>query len=135
VQRCLIPMEAVPPQLARIVCSNAFDGFADAELVIEAVDEIQATKRRVLTEAEDQIGPTAVLATATTAFTVRSLQEGLARPERLIGLHFSCPAAALRQVEVAAGPATDPAAVARVRHWLAANGREGVLVADRPGRV
>src|SRR5205085_10036468 len=77
----------------------------------------------------------ALLATTTTALTVQALQEGLARPGRLVGLHVGVPAAALKVVELTAGPATEPAAVARLRAWLQAQGRTAALVADRPGRV
>lgn len=135
VKRRLIGANDVAPKLESIVCTNSWDGFSDAELVIEAVGEDKDLKRRVLALAERRIGPKAFLATTTTAFPVRKLQKALRRPERLLGLHFGCPAAALKYVELAAGRAIDPEGVARVRHWLAALGRECVVVADRPGRV
>ena len=77
----------------------------------------------------------ALLATTSTAFTVLELQERLARPQRLLGLHVGHPAAAMRWVEVTAGPTTDPMVVSRLRNWLRANGKRPLLVADRPGRV
>jgi 3-hydroxyacyl-CoA dehydrogenase/enoyl-CoA hydratase/3-hydroxybutyryl-CoA epimerase len=135
VERRLISADAAQAKLDGIFCSDSWDGFTGAELVIEAVSEDRATKRHLLAEVQPRVSPAAVLATTTTAFTVRSLQGALYRPDRLVGLHFGCPAAALKCVEVSAGPATDPDAVARVRDWLAANGRVGVLVADRPGRA
>jgi 3-hydroxyacyl-CoA dehydrogenase/enoyl-CoA hydratase/3-hydroxybutyryl-CoA epimerase len=50
-------------------------------------------------------------------------------------MHVGHPAAALRWVEVTAGPTTDPAVVTRLRTWLRAQGKKPLLVADRPGRV
>jgi 3-hydroxyacyl-CoA dehydrogenase/enoyl-CoA hydratase/3-hydroxybutyryl-CoA epimerase len=135
VERRLIPADAARAKLDGIFCSDSWDGFTGAELVIEAVSEDRATKRHLLAEVQPRVSPAAVLATTTTAFTVRSLQSALYRPGRLVGLHFGCPAAALTCVEVSAGPATDADAIAAARGWLAAYGRNGVLVADRPGRA
>jgi len=135
VERRLLPAADARSKLDGIFCSDSWDGFAGAELVIEAVGEDRATKRHVLAEVQPRVSQSAVLATTTTAFTVRSLQSALCRPGRLVGLHFGCPAAALRCVEVAAGPATDADAVTQTQEWLAANGRTCVLVADRPGRA
>jgi 3-hydroxyacyl-CoA dehydrogenase/enoyl-CoA hydratase/3-hydroxybutyryl-CoA epimerase len=135
VARRLISADAARSKLDGIFCSDSWDGFTGAELVIEAVSEDRATKRRLLAEVQPRVSATAVLATTTTALTVRSLQSALYRPGRLVGLHFGCPAAALKCVEISAGPATDADAVAAARGWLAANGRTGVLVADRPGRA
>jgi 3-hydroxyacyl-CoA dehydrogenase/enoyl-CoA hydratase/3-hydroxybutyryl-CoA epimerase len=135
VAKRLIPADDVPERLSAIVCGSSWHGFKDVDLVIEAVDEDLALKQRVLQAAERRVPPAALLATATTAFTVQALQDGLARPERLVGMHFGHPAAALKFAELAAGPATDPAVVTRLRHWLRAHGKVAGLVADRPGRV
>jgi 3-hydroxyacyl-CoA dehydrogenase/enoyl-CoA hydratase/3-hydroxybutyryl-CoA epimerase len=135
VEKRLIPLDEAPAKLAAIPCTSTWQGFADVDLVIEAVDEDLALKRRVLPQAERHVPSSALLATATTAFTVQALQEGLVWPGRLVGLHLGHPVAALKAAEVTAGPATDPAAVARLRHWLRQNGKATVLVADRPGRV
>jgi 3-hydroxyacyl-CoA dehydrogenase/enoyl-CoA hydratase/3-hydroxybutyryl-CoA epimerase len=133
--RRLLPADDVAVRLAAVQVGEAWLGFEDADLVIEAVDEDRTVKSEVLQEAERHIPAGALLATCTTAFTVRELQDGLARPQRLLGLHVGHPAAALRWAEVTAGPITDPNVVTRLRTWLRANGKKPLLVADRPGRV
>ncbi|HEX4588673.1 MAG TPA: 3-hydroxyacyl-CoA dehydrogenase NAD-binding domain-containing protein [Gemmataceae bacterium] len=133
--RRLLPAEDLADRLAAIPVSSAWVGFEEADLVIEAVDEDLAVKSEILQEAERHVPPAAILATCSTAFTVRELQERLARPQRLLGLHVGHPAPAMRWVEVTAGPTTDPSVVARLRTWLRANGKRPLLVADRPGRV
>ncbi len=135
VVRRLLPADDLADRTAAVPVGSAWVGFENADLVIEAVDEDRGVKSHVLQEAERHIPPGALLATGSTAFTVRELQDGLARPQRLLGLHIGHPAAALRWAEVTAGPTTDPIGVARVRTWLRANGKKPLLVADRPGRV
>jgi 3-hydroxyacyl-CoA dehydrogenase/enoyl-CoA hydratase/3-hydroxybutyryl-CoA epimerase len=134
-EKRLLSADDVPDRLAAVPCGHAWDGFKDVDLVIEAVDEDLAVKRRALQEAERRVPPAALLVTATTAFSVQALQEGLARPGRLVGLHVGHPAAAQKFAELTAGPATDPAAVTRLRRWLRDHGKVAGLVADRPGRV
>jgi 3-hydroxyacyl-CoA dehydrogenase/enoyl-CoA hydratase/3-hydroxybutyryl-CoA epimerase len=135
VVRRLLPADDLADRISAVPVGSAWVGFEEADLVIEAVDEDGVVKSHVLQEAERHIPPTALLATCSTAFTVRELQDGLARPQRLLGLHVGYPAAALRWAEITAGPTTDPTAVARLRTWLRANGKKPLLVADRPGRV
>jgi 3-hydroxyacyl-CoA dehydrogenase/enoyl-CoA hydratase/3-hydroxybutyryl-CoA epimerase len=134
-EKRLIPADDVADRLGEIACGSAWDGFKNVDLVIEAVDEDIALKHRVLQRAERHVPAGAIIATATTAFTVRELQGKLDHPARLVGLHLGHPAAALKLAELTAGPATDPGAVTRLRHWLRANGKVAGLVADRPGRV
>jgi 3-hydroxyacyl-CoA dehydrogenase / enoyl-CoA hydratase / 3-hydroxybutyryl-CoA epimerase len=135
VVRRLLPAEELADRIAAIPIGSAWVGFEEADLVIEGVDENLAVKSEVLQECERHVPSATLLATCSTAFTVRELQDGLARPQRLLGLHVGHPAAALHWTEVTAGPTTDPNIVARLRSWLRANGKKPLLVADRPGRV
>jgi 3-hydroxyacyl-CoA dehydrogenase/enoyl-CoA hydratase/3-hydroxybutyryl-CoA epimerase len=135
VLRRLLPADDLADRISAVSVGSAWVGFETADLVIEAVNEDRGVKAHLLQEAERHIPPVALLATSSTAFTVRELQDGLVRPQRLFGLHVGHPAAALRWAEVTAGPITDPTCVARVRTWLRANGKKPLLVADRPGRV
>ncbi len=122
-------------RLAAIPCSTGWDGFAGVDVLIEAVGETKRVKRQVLCEAEAVAGPAAVLATTSTSYTVRALQKALDRPSRLVGLHVGVPAAALKCVELVAGPATDPTVLGKLRDLLTTFGKTPVVVADRPGRV
>ena len=86
--------------------------FAECDLVLEAVFEELGVKREVLAELERVVPPTCVLATNTSSLSVTAMAEGLAHPERVVGLHFFNPVAVLPLVELVRTPATDDVTLA-----------------------
>ncbi len=83
----------------------------DADVLIEAIVESLEAKRALFAALEPRLKPTALLATNTSSIDIGELAAGLARPERLVGLHFFNPVAQMPLVEVVAGRASDPQAV------------------------
>ncbi|GGL22988.1 enoyl-CoA hydratase/isomerase family protein [Phycicoccus endophyticus] len=88
------------------------DGFADADLVIEAVFEEMSVKQQVFAEVEAVVTPECVLATNTSSLSVTEMASGLAHPERVVGLHFFNPVAVMPLLEVIPGERTDEATLA-----------------------
>jgi 3-hydroxybutyryl-CoA dehydrogenase len=107
--------------------------LAGCSLVIEAVPEDRALKADALARAERVLTPDAALATNTSSLSIDSLAQGLARPERFLGLHFFNPVPASLLVEVVVGEATDPRLVDDARGWVDALGKTPVVVRDAPG--
>jgi len=104
-----------------------------AELVVEAVPEDAGLKARVLAAAEAVVGGDAVLATNTSSLSIGGLAEALARPERLVGMHFFNPVPASDLVEVVVGPRTADAVRDLAAAWVGALGKTAVVVRDSPG--
>jgi len=73
--------------------------------------------------------------TNTSALSVAAMAEGLAHPERVVGLHFFNPVAVLPLVEVVSTPATDDVALATAWDVTGKLGKRGVLVKDAPAFV
>lgn len=109
------------------------DGLGRADLVLEAVVEDLAVKRRVLAEAEAAAPEDAILASNTSSLPIDALAEGLREPERLLGLHFFNPADRMPLVEVVRGRRSEPGAVAAAEAFVRKIGKTPVLVADAPG--
>jgi 3-hydroxyacyl-CoA dehydrogenase/enoyl-CoA hydratase/carnithine racemase len=109
--------------------------FASCDLVIEAVTEILDLKKRVFAELETVIAPTAILATNTSALSVSAMAADLQHPERVVGLHFFNPVAAMPLVEVVQAEHTSLEALATGFAVAAKLRKTAVLVADRPGFV
>jgi 3-hydroxybutyryl-CoA dehydrogenase len=113
------------------VTTEAAD-LAGAELVVEAVPELVELKRDVLATIA-KVAPGAAVGTNTSSLSIDSLAEGLAEPERLIGLHFFNPVPASDLVEIVVGRRTGPALVAQAQAWVEGLGKTAITVTDSPG--
>jgi len=105
------------------------------DLLIEAVVESAEIKRRLFSSVEAQNGPQTVLASNTSSIPMEQLAEGLARPERVVGLHFFNPAPVMKLVEVIRGPMTKPDVAQRVHALAQTMGKIVVHAQDSPGFI
>ena len=86
--------------LDRLIPDPDGHGVAVADMVIEAAPERADLKRKLYAAAAPRVKPGAILATNTSSIPLDELAEGLARPERLVGIHFFNPVSRLDLVEV-----------------------------------
>jgi len=105
----------------------------DADVVIEAVVEDLAAKRRVFADVERAAPAGALLATNTSALSVEAIASAVREPGRVVGMHFFNPVHAMKLVEVVTHPRTDRAAVERAVAFARALGKEPIVVRDSPG--
>jgi len=93
----------------RLIPDPSAAGVPLADVVIEAISEQPDAKRALYRSLEPRMKPEALLATNTSSLSLETLRAGLARPGRLIGIHFFNPVAKMPLVEVvhAAGDAGD----------------------------
>jgi 3-hydroxyacyl-CoA dehydrogenase/enoyl-CoA hydratase/3-hydroxybutyryl-CoA epimerase len=96
---------------ARLSADVEGAGVVQADLIIEAIFEDLAAKQELYARLEPQMKPDALLATNTSSIMLEPLAAKLARPERLVGLHFFNPVAQMPLVEVVHAQRTDPAVV------------------------
>ncbi len=78
------------------------------DVVVEAIPEQLELKRQVFGEIEEEISPEAIIASNTSGIPVTKLAEGLQRPERVIGWHWSNPPHLIPMNEVIPGEKTSP---------------------------
>ncbi|MBO3087320.1 3-hydroxyacyl-CoA dehydrogenase NAD-binding domain-containing protein [Cellulomonas dongxiuzhuiae] len=121
--------------VAQVTGSTDIGVFAACDLVIEAVTEVLGLKKRVLAELEGVVAPDTVLATNTSALSVTRMAADLQHPERVVGLHFFNPVAAMPLVEVVQAEHTSDEALATAFAVVAKLRKTAVLVKDRPGFV
>ncbi len=86
--------------LDRVVPDLRGEGVTGADLIIEAVPENLELKRKIFAGAEPKMKSAAILATNTSSIPLEQLRVGLARPERLVGIHFFNPVSRMQVVEV-----------------------------------
>jgi 3-hydroxyacyl-CoA dehydrogenase/enoyl-CoA hydratase/3-hydroxybutyryl-CoA epimerase len=121
-------------RLAALLSGTAdYSGFTRVDLVIEAVFEDLAVKRRVLAEVEAEIRPEAIFATNTSTIPIRDIAAGARRPERVIGMHFFSPVERMPLLEIIPGERTDPRTIVSAVRFGRAMGKTVIVVRDHPG--
>jgi 3-hydroxyacyl-CoA dehydrogenase/enoyl-CoA hydratase/carnithine racemase len=115
--------------------TTGWDGFADCDLVLEAVFEELRVKREVFAAAEQVVRPDCVLATNTSSLSVGAIAAGLAHPERVVGMHFFNPVALMPLVELIRHDAVDDQTLATAAAVTRKLRKRGVLCGDAPGFV
>ena len=95
----------------RLAADVAGDAVARADVVIEAIFESLEAKQELYARIEPRMKPGALLATNTSSLMLEPLAAKLARPERLVGLHFFNPVPQMPLVEIVHAERTDPAVV------------------------
>jgi 3-hydroxyacyl-CoA dehydrogenase/enoyl-CoA hydratase/3-hydroxybutyryl-CoA epimerase len=109
--------------------------LTDVDLVIEAAVEKLELKQQVFRELEARVGPDTVLATNTSALSIDAIASVLARPERVVGMHFFNPVHRMQLVEIIRGPRTSPQALDTALQFAQAIGKLPVIAQDSPGFI
>ncbi len=112
-----------------------YDGFADVDMVIEAVFEGMALKKDVFRELDRVCKPGAILASNTSTLDIDEIASVTSRPEFVIGTHFFSPANVMRLLEIVRGKRTSKEVIATAMQLSKKLGKIGVLVGNCRGFV
>jgi 3-hydroxybutyryl-CoA dehydrogenase len=91
----------------RIDATTSLEGFADCDLVIEAITENLGQKVELWRELDGLVKDDAVFATNTSSLSVIDQAAATKRPNKFIGLHFFNPAQVMPLLEVVQTVTTD----------------------------
>ena len=127
--------EAIVEIEGNVSGGTTYDGFADCDLVLEAVFEELEVKKQVFAELERVVGEDCILATNTSALSVTEMAAELHRPERLAGMHFFNPVAVMPLLEIVRAEETSDEALATA--WAVGEQlrKRPLPVSDAPGFV
>lgn len=106
---------------------------ANVDFVVEAVPEAIELKRLVFGELDDHCPDRTILASNTSSLSITRIGRATGRRDRVIGLHFFNPVAAMPLVEVVRGQDTSAETERRSLDLVASLGKEAVRVRDSPG--
>jgi len=118
--------------LSRISYAENFQGFADADLVIEAATEDETVKRKIFVSLCPFLKPGAIVATNTSSISITRLAAATDRPEHFIGLHFMNPVPVMELVEMIRGIATDDVTFAKAKDFVETLGKTTAVSEDFP---
>lgn len=110
-----------------------YSGFANADLVIEAVFEDLEVKHTVLREVEAVVQPQGIFATNTSTIPVSRIADVSRRPERVLGMHFFSPVDKMPLLEVIVTPRTSDSVTATAVAYGKKLGKTVIVVNDAPG--
>ena len=127
--------EAVAQTLARITPVTAIEEAAPVRLVVEAIVEKLDVKRALFKQLEGIVAADCVLATNTSSISVTAIANGLAHPERLVGMHFFNPVPLMKLVEVVSGLQTAPAVAEAIFELSKVWGKTPVHAKSTPGFI
>lgn len=119
--------------LDRLIPDLDGEGVRNADLIIEAVPENLELKQKVYAGLEPRMKAGAILATNTSSIPLQDLRASLAKPERLVGLHFFNPVSRLQLVEVVSHDGNDTKMLKAALAFVGAIDRLPLPVKSSPG--
>ncbi|MDQ3761610.1 MAG: 3-hydroxyacyl-CoA dehydrogenase NAD-binding domain-containing protein [Actinomycetota bacterium] len=125
--------EARDEMLARITPTADVADLQGCDLVIEAVFEDPALKKKVFGELLGVVDATALLCSNTSTLPITDLASGVDRPADFLGLHFFSPVDRMPLVEIIRGQRTSDAALAAAVDVVQQIGKTPIVVNDSRG--
>jgi 3-hydroxyacyl-CoA dehydrogenase len=110
-----------------------YDGFEDVDIVIEAVPERMAIKRKVFKELEEVCPEQTIFASNTSALSISEMAAATGKPHKVIGMHFFNPAHVMKLVEVIPGLDTSQETIDDVVMFAESLRKIPVVVRECPG--
>jgi len=121
--------------LGRISFTTDYAGLANADFIIENVSEITSAKRQVYASLDKVCPSNVIFAVNTSTFPITEVAGFVTHPERVVGMHFMNPVPSKPLVEVIRGLLTSDDTIQASMSFLAAIGKQGIVVEDAPGFV
>ena len=115
--------------------TTSLDEFAECDLVIEAIVEDAAAKKKTFAALDSIVAEAAILASNTSSVCITELASATKRPDRFVGLHFFSPVPIMRLLEVIRGLETSDGTYHRAVEFGKSLGKDPVTAPDRPGFI
>ena len=109
-----------------------YSGFANVDLVIEAVFEDLAVKHAVLREVQ-AVAPRAIFASNTSTIPIREIAAAAVHADQVVGMHFFSPVHKMPLLEVIVTAETSAQTTATVVAYGRHIGKTVIVVRDGPG--
>ncbi len=112
-----------------------YDGFDQADIIVEAAFENLDLKRELFRELDRLAKWDAILATNTSYLNIEHIAEATSRQEMVLGLHFFSPANVMRLLEIVPGAGTSKQVLATALALAEKLGKLGVVAGNCPGFI
>lgn len=119
--------------MARVTGTIDYSGFADVDVVIEAVFEDLDLKQKMIKEVEAAGKPDLIFASNTSAIPIGKIAEASSHPETVIGMHYFSPVEKMPLAEITITEQTAPWVTATCVALGKQQGKTVIVVHDGPG--
>jgi len=120
-------------KMALLTGTLDYTGFANVDVVIEAVFEDLGLKHRVLKEIEAVCKPDTIFASNTSSIPITRIAQAASRPEMVVGMHYFSPVHKMPLLEVIVTPKTAPWVTATAVDLGKKQGKTVIVVNDGVG--
>jgi 3-hydroxyacyl-CoA dehydrogenase len=139
VQKERLTQEQADAQLEEIVGrisgTTEYEGFGDADFVVEAVPERMQIKQAVFAELDAVTPGHAILASNTSSLSITEMGEATSRPDRVVGFHYFYPASMMRLIEVIEGDETSEDTIQSALNFAQQIRKQPIRCGEVPGFV
>ncbi len=122
-------------RMALITPQLTYDGFDQADIIVEAVFEGMALKKEIFAAIDKIAKPDCVLASNTSTLSIDEIASATARPQMVIGHHFFSPANVMRLLEIVRGAKTSKEVIATSMALAKKLNKIGVLAGNCRGFI
>jgi 3-hydroxyacyl-CoA dehydrogenase/enoyl-CoA hydratase/3-hydroxybutyryl-CoA epimerase len=133
VQRGTMTSEQFQTHLTSIRGTYTWTHFDTLDLVLDTTPGSLADKQALYRDLEEQVPAAALIVPVSPTVRVEELQQGMFRPERLVGLHLIEPWNRGSLGEIVTAATSHPANLQRVREWAVSLGKCCLQVPDQVG--
>ncbi|MBI3210999.1 MAG: enoyl-CoA hydratase/isomerase family protein [Candidatus Solibacter usitatus] len=122
-------------RLALITPQLSWDGFDQADIIVEAAFENMALKKEILAAIDKIAKPECILASNTSTLSIDEIASATSRPQSVIGHHFFSPANVMRLLEIVRGKASSNSVIATSMDLAKKLRKVGVLAGNCRGFI
>ncbi|MBZ5659477.1 MAG: 3-hydroxyacyl-CoA dehydrogenase family protein [Acidobacteriia bacterium] len=126
------PVDAI---LARLKGTTRKEDLADCDIIVEAIIENLAEKRKMFAALDPIVKPEAIFASNTSSISITETMTATRRADRFVGMHFFNPVPLMNLVEVARTIVTSPEVLDTVCEFGKKLGKTPVRTNDMPGFI
>ncbi len=119
----------------KIYFTETLHSFAETDIIIEAIIEDEAEKKKIFAQLEQIVSVNAIIASNTSSISITALAKSLNHPSRCIGIHFFNPPVLMKLVEIIPALQTGPEIISTCKELMASWGKIVVIAKDTPGFI